>query len=169
MRKGRPSSKLNRKPQAKQGPKPNWIEIAASKDKLPQEDGKIVAVSLPSDDKFVLGKILMVLRKDSCTGSEGPVGYPADEATYYCLGSSCTKCKFPLMKSDLDEQDETLICGVCGSKYSYKTGAAMGTVKKEGVAGWFGNVMSNNSGGAIEAYQVRGTEGGKYFAAIGVA
>ena len=131
MRKGRPSSNLkSTKPANKNTVStPNWVEIAASAAELPLKDKNIVGISLASTDKFVLGKILMVLRVDDDSPADRPIDDGESPSRYYCLGSSCTKCKFPLMKSSVDEAGEAILCGVCGSKYSFKTGAMVGTVR----------------------------------------
>lgn len=146
MRKGRPSSNIPKVPSKGAGqPERKWVEIAASEADLPQTDGKTAAIELKDD------KVLMVLRK---------------EGAWFGLGSSCTKCKFPLLKSEFDESGEALICGVCGSKFNLKTGEMTGKVEKEGVAGFFGSMMSANKGGPIESFEIRTAATGKVYAAV---
>ena len=148
MRKGRPSTKIGRGLKSNEQPsssKVNWVQIAASESELPSDDGGTKALDLG-------GKVYMVLKKND---------------NFHLLGSSCTKCQFPLLNSEIDEADGTLVCNVCGSKFQYQNGGAIGRVTKEGIAGWFGNVMSSKPGGNIEAFVVRTNEAGKVYAAFG--
>ena len=156
MRKGRPSAKktigkkvgeTKKAGSGESGPPLNWLEVAASESELPAEEGGSKAVTLPG------GLVVMLQRR---------------KARVYCLSSSCKKCKFPLLNSEFEEETQSIVCGVCGSKYSITTGAETGVQKKSGLAGMVGNVMSaNTAGGPISAYQVRQAEDGKIYAAIG--
>lgn len=147
MRKGRPSTNIPKIPkeQGSSGPAVNWVEI--NETSLPVDDGTAKAVTLPGD------KIMMVLKKDE---------------TFFGLSSSCTKCKFPLLKAAIDEETDSVICDVCGSKFSYKNGDKTGRQKKEGLAGMFSDVMSSGNGGPLESFEVRKAPNGKVYVAAGL-
>lgn len=148
MRKGRPSTNLKQKkpPSDSSSQSVNWVVIAPSESDLPSEDGETAAVTLSG------GKLLMVLRKNE---------------KYHALSTSCTKCKFPLLKAQCDDDEPSLVCDVCGTKYDYTTGKVTGKKDKEGVAGVFSNIMSSSPGGPIEAYEVKVAPNGKVYAAMG--
>lgn len=57
------------------------------------------------------------------------------------------------------------MCGVCGSKFDYRSGALVGRVAKEGLSGLFGSLMSKNVGGPISAFEVRQATDGKVYVA----
>ena len=154
MRKGRPSARkvAGKKSDEKKsgegaGSAPlNWLEVAASESELPEE-GASKAVTLPG------GLVVMLTRRKNRVS---------------CLSSSCKTCKYPLLNAKFEEDTESLVCGVCGQKYSITTGAEAGVEKKTGLAGVLGDVMSSNKGGGpISAYQVKKAENGRILAAIG--
>jgi len=125
---------------------PNWVQIAAAESELPEE-GKTKAVTLPG------GKVLMVLK----TGD-----------SFHLLGTSCKKCKFPLLNADVDRDEGSIACSVCGTKYSYESGATglYPKVPKSGPAAMFSDIMSSSGGGPIEAYEVKTAPTGKVYAAM---
>ena len=151
MRKGRPSTRLVPKGSGKSSsPTPNWVQIYDSEEKLTSlEDGKGRVIQNPTNPS----KQLMVLKRGE---------------KVYALSASCTKCKFPLLNSEFDDAESSIVCPVCGSKFSLKSGAPTGRIDKQGVAGLFSSVMSSSPGGAIEAYEVRQAPNGRVYAAIGM-
>ena len=155
MRKGRPSTKNVGKGGKKKdekssansnGPAYNWLPVAANEEELPSGEGDTKAVTLP-------GGLVVMLRRT--------------QGTVRCMSSSCTKCKYPLLNAAYEEETNSIVCGVCGSKYSVTSGELTGREEKNGLAGMLGNVMSSTKGGPISAYSMKKDTDGTIFAAIG--